>query len=94
MADDMVTLRLAGPISVAQAAKLRAKEVKDYPQPGLEITVPRDEARALIDAGYASGVEPTDTEAVAKALGVDVATAAQLTGDTKAAVKTDGKSKS
>lgn len=73
MAEDMVTLKLASPVSKMQAERMRAKEVKDYPSPGLEITVPRDEARVLINAGYAAGVEPSDAAAVDKALGEPVA---------------------
>ncbi|WP_371517674.1 hypothetical protein [Kitasatospora sp. NBC_01300] len=36
--------------------------------PGDEIEVPHDEARQLVSAGYVAGVDPSDAEAVAKAL--------------------------
>ncbi|MFF2620090.1 hypothetical protein [Kitasatospora sp. NPDC058046] len=36
--------------------------------PGDEIEVPHHEARQLISAGYVANVDPTDTDAVAKAL--------------------------
>jgi hypothetical protein len=69
VADDMmVTLNLAHPLTADQARRVRAKEDKEYPTPGMEITVPRDDARTLIDAGYASGVDPNDKEAVAAVL--------------------------
>jgi hypothetical protein len=64
----MITLKLAHPLTAEQAARLRATEVQDYPNPGMEITVPREEARAIIDAGYASGVEPQDQDAVSAVL--------------------------
>lgn len=64
---DMVTLTLAHPLSAAQASRLHAKDSKDYPQ-GSKITVPRDDARSIINAGYADGVEPSDHEAVRNAL--------------------------
>jgi hypothetical protein len=38
---------------------------------GDKAKVPSDLARALIGAGYASGVDPEDQAAVAKALGLD-----------------------
>lgn len=62
-----VTLPLAHPLTADQAARLRARDVHDY---GIneEITVPREEALAVINAGYASGVDPADREAVAKAM--------------------------
>ncbi|MGW4891061.1 hypothetical protein ACWEQL_02160 [Kitasatospora sp. NPDC004240] len=36
--------------------------------PGDEIDVPHHEARQLISAGYVAGVDPSDPQAVAKAL--------------------------
>lgn len=68
MADDMVTLTLAHPMTAEQSRLFRAKDVKDYDRPGMKITVPRDDARRIIDAGYAAGIEPTNTDAVAAAL--------------------------
>jgi hypothetical protein len=62
----MITLKLAHPLTAEQADRLRARDVKEYPSPGMEITVPRDEARAIIDAGYAFGVDPQDQDAVAQ----------------------------
>jgi hypothetical protein len=64
----MITLELAHPLSAAQAERLRAKDVKDYPTPGMEITLPVDDARSLIGSGYAKDVEPTDAAAVQEAL--------------------------
>jgi hypothetical protein len=64
----MVTLTLANPLTAAQADRLHAKgSSKDYRQ-GDKITLPRDDARLLINAGYAAGVDPADHEAVHKAL--------------------------
>ena len=71
MAAQMITLKLAHPLTAGQAARLRAKEVKEYERPGMEITVPAEEARAIIDAGYASGIEPMDQDAVRDALNPD-----------------------
>lgn len=65
---NMVTLRLAHPLKEQQAARLHAVEVKEYPRPGMEITLPESDALALINAGYASGIDPGDTEAVRAAL--------------------------
>jgi hypothetical protein len=64
----MVTLKLSNPLTADQARRLHARDDKDYSTPGAEITVPRDSARALIDAGYAAGVEPADEEAVEEVL--------------------------
>lgn len=64
----MVTLTLAHPLSAAQVQKLHAQDSsKDYTQ-GDRITLPRDDARLVINAGYADGVDPEDHEAVRKAL--------------------------
>lgn len=64
---DMVTLTLAGPLNAARAEQLHAKEVKDYLQ-GDKITLPKGDAHAIIGAGYASGIDPADHEAVRDAL--------------------------
>jgi hypothetical protein len=64
---EMVALKLAHPLTADRAATLRAAEVRDYAV-GEEIVVPSDEARAVIGAGYALGVEPSDPGAVARAL--------------------------
>lgn len=64
----MVTLTLAHPLSAAQVEKLHAQDSsKDYTQ-GDKITVPRDDARLIINAGYADGVDPEDHDAVRKTL--------------------------
>lgn len=67
LVSEMVTLKLAHPLDADRAAGLRAADVREYAV-GEEITVPMDEARAIISAGYALGVEPSDKEAVARAL--------------------------
>jgi hypothetical protein len=64
----MVTLTLAHPLSAAQVEKLHAQDSsRDYVQ-GDKITLPRDDARLVINAGYCDGVDPEDHEAVRKAL--------------------------
>ncbi|MEW9530761.1 hypothetical protein [Microbispora sp. NPDC049125] len=59
-----VTLKLAHPLLADQAAAVRAKDTtKDYAV-GDEITVPLAEARAVINAGYAMGVDPENKQQV------------------------------
>lgn len=70
---DTVSLKLAHPLTADQAAKVRAKTVKDYGA-GDTIAVLREDAQAIISAGFAQ-VDPADADAVAKALKVDVTTA-------------------
>lgn len=65
---EMVTLVLAHPLTAAQAERLHAKEVRDYPTSGMKISVPRDDARSIINAGYAADVDPADGEQVRNAL--------------------------
>lgn len=82
---DMVTLVLAHPLTAKQAERLHAKEAKDYPANG-KIIVPRDDARSIINAGYAAGVEPSDHDAVRDAMDNGTAApAAKATTTTKAA---------
>lgn len=64
---DLITLILAHPLSAAQAARLHATDVKDY-RAGEKISVPERDARSIINAGFAKGVEPGDHEQVAAAL--------------------------
>lgn len=76
---DTVTLILAHPLSGEQAARLGiegASTTKDYRQ-GDSVTLPRENGRAVINAGYAKGVEPEDRDAVHKALGETPAKAAK-----------------
>jgi hypothetical protein len=63
---DDVTLTLAHPLGATYAERL-GLEAKEHPV-GDKITVSRDRARAIIDAGYAAGVDPGDPAAVASAL--------------------------
>lgn len=63
-----VSLTLAHPLSAAQAEKLHAAQVKGYTV-GDKITVSKDDAVAIINAGYAAGVDPQNHEAVRDALG-------------------------
>lgn len=65
---DLVTLTLAHPLTAEQAERLHAKDSKKNYTQGDKITVPRDDARLIINAGYAQGIEPSDNEAVRKAL--------------------------
>jgi hypothetical protein len=69
---DKVTLTLAYPLSAAQAERVLADDVKDY-WVGDKITVRRDYALSVINAGYAKGVDPADRKAVNEALGADAA---------------------
>ncbi len=62
-----VTLTLAYPLSAPQAARVLAVDEREY-QVGEEITVRRDYALMVIQAGFAAGVDPSDSEAVAAAL--------------------------
>lgn len=64
---DTVTITLAHPLSIRQSERLRAKEARDY-NTGDKITVPRDDARAIINAGFADGVDPENHEQVRAAL--------------------------
>lgn len=64
---DNVTITLAHPLTAERAGRLRVKEVRDY-QAGEQVSLPPGEAHALIGAGYASGVDPSDADAVRKAL--------------------------
>lgn len=64
---DHVTIELAHPLYAEQAARLRATDVREY-EIGERITVPREEAAAIINAGFASGVDPQDQGQVAAAL--------------------------
>lgn len=64
----MVTLTLAHSLNAAQADRLHAKDAgKDYPT-GSKITVPKDDARSIINAGFADGVDPENAEQVRAAL--------------------------
>lgn len=63
----MTTLTLAHPLTAEQARKVHADQDKDYVQ-GDSITLPRDDARLVINAGYAQDVDPDDHDAVRKAL--------------------------
>lgn len=66
---DKVTLTLAHPLTAKQAERLHIEGGgKDLVQ-GDSITLPREDARAVINAGYAAGVEPENHDAVRKALG-------------------------
>ncbi len=67
---DKVTLTLAYPLSAKQAERVLAEDIKDY-QVGDRITVRRDYAVSVINAGYAAGVDPSDAEAVQAALDGD-----------------------
>lgn len=67
-----VTLTLAHPLTAQQVERLHAKEVRDYRQ-GDKITVPQDDARAIINAGYADGVDPENQEQTQSALGTTAA---------------------
>lgn len=64
---DTVTLTLAHPFSAAYAERVHAQDVKDY-WIGDKITVPKADAVTIINAGYATGVDPSDKAAVDKAL--------------------------
>lgn len=64
---EMVTLTLAHPLNKVQVERLHAKEIKDYQQED-KITVPVDDARAIINAGFCKGVEPGNHEQVKAAL--------------------------
>ena len=64
---DQVTIQLAHPLTAAQVARLRATDPGDR-NVGDSITVPRDEALAVINSGYARGIDPSDTDAVRTAL--------------------------
>lgn len=64
---ETVTLTLAHPLSAHQAARLNAKDDKDY-KVGDKITVPLGNAHAIINAGFAAGVEPENSEQVQAAL--------------------------
>lgn len=64
---DMVTLTLAHPLNSEQVTRLHAKDIKDY-NSGDKITVPRDDARAIINAGFASQIDPADHSQVEAAL--------------------------
>lgn len=68
MADKTVTITLAHPLSEDRARLARVKQVKEYPV-GAKVSLPPDEARALIKAGYAQGIDPDEPEQVADALG-------------------------
>lgn len=65
---EKVTLTLAHPLSAEQSQRVLADRVKDY-WVGDKITVRRDYALSIINAGYAKGVDPADREAVREALG-------------------------
>ena len=67
MSASMVTLTLAHPLDAHQAERLHAKDVKDYGTLD-KITVPVDDARAIINAGFAADVDPENHEQVAAAL--------------------------
>jgi hypothetical protein len=62
---DHVTLKLAHPLDAHHAARLGLK-AEDHPV-GADITLDRETARAVIQAGYAQ-VDPEDSGAVADAL--------------------------
>lgn len=62
-----VTLTLAHPLNSAQVERMHAKEIKNY-SPGDTITVPIEDARAIINAGFAKDVEPGNTKQVQAAL--------------------------
>lgn len=64
---DTVTLALAHPLSPDQARRLNAKDVKEY-KVGDKITVPLDNAHAIINAGFADGVEPGNADQIQAAL--------------------------
>jgi hypothetical protein len=70
-----VTLTLAHPLNAKQADRLHAKDSKDYAV-GDKIVVPPDDARAIINAGFAQGVDPEDHEQVKAALTSSTATSA------------------
>lgn len=75
----MRKVRLAMPLDAANAAKLRAKEIRDY-QVREEVTLPLEDAQTLISAGYVLGVEPSNPRAVADALNISVQQAATMSG--------------
>lgn len=75
---DEVTLTLAHPLSAVYAERL-GLDAKDHPV-GAKITLSRDRARAVIDAGYAAGVDPGDRAAVSEALKLPAAKSATTTG--------------
>jgi hypothetical protein len=62
-----VTLTLAHPLDTRQAERLHAKDAKEY-KVGDKIVVPRDDARAIINAGFAAGIDPQDHDQVRAAL--------------------------
>ncbi|MEV8634271.1 hypothetical protein AB0395_21710 [Streptosporangium sp. NPDC051023] len=84
MSEKMVTLTLAHPLEEEGAKRVRAKQIRDY-QVGEKISVPYHEARGIISAGYAAGIDPEDIEQVQEAL----ATAATSTAAGKQTVKAD-----
>lgn len=63
----MVQIKLAHPLTPQDAVRLRAEEIKDY-WTGDVITVPIEEGRAIIQAGYAWHVDPDNHAAVEAAL--------------------------
>lgn len=64
---DKVTLTLAHPLSAKQAERLLVDNVKDYAA-GDKITVRRDYAMSIINAGFVDGVDPNVPAQVEKAL--------------------------
>jgi hypothetical protein len=64
----MVNIKLAHPLTSRDAVRLRAEEIKEY-WTGDVISVPTEEGRAIIQAGYAWHVDPENYEAVAGTLG-------------------------
>lgn len=64
---DMVTLTLAHPLNQQQAERVHAKDKKDYGI-GDKIVVPKDDARAIINAGFADGIDPDDRDRVREVL--------------------------
>jgi hypothetical protein len=67
--DNLVTLKLAHPISKATAIQVDAQTKKDYPV-NADIVVSREWGRGLIDAGLVQ-VDPTDVIAIREALRLD-----------------------
>ena len=64
---EMVTLTLAHPLSAKQADRLHASESRDYNIDD-KITVPVEDARAIINSGFAAGVDPEQHDQVTAAL--------------------------
>lgn len=89
-----VALTLAHPLSVAKAKDLgitveEGREA-DLP-PGTEVVLGREYARSLMNVGYAAGVEPEKTSAVARALAAGAERAAEISAPAEDVKAVDAK---